>query len=151
MENQSTLKWYQKPITVILFLIFFFPVGIFLMWKYDLWSKTTRALVSVFFGLMVVSNMNKNTDLAQSGSVESSLTNQRVCSESRHLDYVREHFEKKGNDVYGISTAVINDCGYVFIVNGYSRRIGTGYTCTVKTNGSNGIEVIDAACDYNNY
>ena len=50
MDNQTERKWYQKPVTVILFLIFFFPVGLYLMWKYDLWSKTTQVVVSVFFG-----------------------------------------------------------------------------------------------------
>ncbi len=71
MENQSNLKWYQKPITVILFLIFFFPVGIFLMWKYDLWSKTTRVLVSVFFGLLLVANMNsKENNTNTTSSIE---------------------------------------------------------------------------------
>ena len=59
MENQITQKWFQKPITVILFLIFFFPVGLYLMWKNELWSKTVRVVVSVFFGLLVLVNINK--------------------------------------------------------------------------------------------
>lgn len=62
MENQ--LKWYQKPVAVVLFLIFFFPVGLYLMWKFDLWSKTTRVLVSVFFGLLVLGNMTQNSVLS---------------------------------------------------------------------------------------
>lgn len=59
MENQSILKWYQRPIAVILFLIFFFPVGIYLMWKFNLWNKTSRVLISVFFGLFVFANISK--------------------------------------------------------------------------------------------
>lgn len=58
MENQ--LKWYQKPVVVVLFLIFFFPVGLYLMWKHDLWSKTVRVLISVFFGLMVLKSINED-------------------------------------------------------------------------------------------
>ena len=61
MENQTTQKWYQKPVTVILFLIFFFPVGLYLMWKNELWSKTTRVVVSVFFGLLVLGNLSKES------------------------------------------------------------------------------------------
>ncbi|HCY82129.1 MAG TPA: hypothetical protein DHV22_11260, partial [Xanthomarina gelatinilytica] len=58
MENQ--LKWHQNPVTVILFLIFFFPVGLYLMWKHNLWNKTARVVISVFFGLMIISNASKN-------------------------------------------------------------------------------------------
>lgn len=56
MQNQQ--KWYQQPATVVVFLIFFFPVGLYLMWKYDLWSKTARVIVSVFFGLVVFWSVN---------------------------------------------------------------------------------------------
>src|SRR5690606_14459630 len=62
MENQPILKWYQKPVTVILFLIFFFPVGLYLMWKHDLWNKTTRVIVSVFFGLLIIANMKNSSN-----------------------------------------------------------------------------------------
>lgn len=62
MENQASLKWHQKPGIVILFLIFFFPIGLYLMWKSELWSKTSRIVVSVFFGLLILANINKNVD-----------------------------------------------------------------------------------------
>ena len=32
-------RWYQKSGWIIFLLIFFFPVGIFLMWKYTNWKK----------------------------------------------------------------------------------------------------------------
>ena len=54
MDSQSTLKWHQKPIFVITFLIFFFPVGLFLMWKNQLWSKKIRLGVSGLFLLIIV-------------------------------------------------------------------------------------------------
>lgn len=65
MENQTAQKWYQKPVIVILFLIFFFPVGLYLMWKYDLWSKTTKVVVSAFFGLLVLGNISKNSSSSE--------------------------------------------------------------------------------------
>ncbi len=58
MENQQ--KWHQKPVTAVLFLIFFFPVGLYLMWKNNLWSKTTRVIVSVVFTLLIIVNVGKN-------------------------------------------------------------------------------------------
>lgn len=74
MENQQ--KWHQKPVTAVLFLIFFFPVGLYLMWKNNLWSKTTRVIVSVFFGLLVVGNLSKEANQNSNGvnNVNSSKT-----------------------------------------------------------------------------
>ena len=60
MENQ--LKWYQKPVAVVLFLIFFFPVGLYLMWKNELWSKKARVVVTVFFGLLILGSLNNNNE-----------------------------------------------------------------------------------------
>ena len=71
MENQTTQKWYQKPLTVILFLIFFFPIGLYLIWKNQLWSKTARILVSVFFGLLVLGNINKGNNKPPLGEYSS--------------------------------------------------------------------------------
>jgi|LakMenE01Jun11ns_1017448.scaffolds.fasta_scaffold9753712_2 hypothetical protein len=62
MDNQTEKKWYQKPVTVVFFLIFFFPVGLYLMWKNELWSKTSRVIVSVFFGLLILGNINKGNN-----------------------------------------------------------------------------------------
>lgn len=58
----DNLKWYQKPTAVVFCLIFFFPVGLFLMWKHEVWSKTSRIVVSVFFGLLVLGNINKGNE-----------------------------------------------------------------------------------------
>lgn len=82
MENQTTQKWYQKPVIVILFLIFFFPVGLYLMWKNNLWSKTTRIITSVFFGLLILSNLNKNkSNQLSNNSSQSSNFNQNPCED----------------------------------------------------------------------
>lgn len=53
-------KWYEKNLAIILFLIFFFPVGLFLMWKYSKWNKTIKIVISVFFGLILIWNISNN-------------------------------------------------------------------------------------------
>lgn len=58
MVNQS--KWYQKPVTVILFLIFFFPVGLYLMWQHNLWNKPVRIIISGLIGLILILNNSNN-------------------------------------------------------------------------------------------
>lgn len=55
METQST-KWYQKTPSVIVFLVLFFPLGLFLMWRYGNWNKKTKWIISgVFLFLLVIS------------------------------------------------------------------------------------------------
>ena len=49
-------KWYQKTSWIIFFLIFFFPVGLFLMWKSD-WKKTPKVLISIFYAWIVISSL----------------------------------------------------------------------------------------------
>ena len=43
----TDFKWYQKQIVVILLLFSVTPIGIYLMWKYELWNSTTRIAVSI--------------------------------------------------------------------------------------------------------
>lgn len=42
-------KWYEKSGWIIFWLIVFFPVGLFLMWKYSDWKKIVKLIISVFF------------------------------------------------------------------------------------------------------
>lgn len=48
-------KWYQKTFVIILLLIFFWPVGLFLMWKYKKnWSKIVKIIVTVLIAIFVL-------------------------------------------------------------------------------------------------
>ncbi len=40
-------KWYKKPLVIILFIIFLFPIGLFLMWRYTNWHRRLKIIVSV--------------------------------------------------------------------------------------------------------
>ena len=48
MENQPKPIW-QSNIFVILTLVIFWPVGMFLMWKYTSWRNWTKGLLTAFF------------------------------------------------------------------------------------------------------
>lgn len=40
---------------VILLLIFFFPVGLYIMWKYKKsWSQTVKIVITAFFGILII-------------------------------------------------------------------------------------------------
>lgn len=44
-------QWYQKTWVILVFLFFFFPVGVFLMWKFTHWKKRTKQIFSGIFGV----------------------------------------------------------------------------------------------------
>ena len=56
----TKIKWYEQPTTIIILLIIFFPIGIFLMWKNELWTKKTRWIVTSIFAFLIIVNANKN-------------------------------------------------------------------------------------------
>lgn len=50
-KHTSNRKWYQKTVVIVLLLIIFWPVGLYLMWKYTGWSKGIKVAVSIIAGL----------------------------------------------------------------------------------------------------
>lgn len=50
----SNTKWYEKTPAIILLLILFFPVGLYLMWKYTNWAKVAKIGVSILVGIIVI-------------------------------------------------------------------------------------------------
>ena len=55
-----TQKWYEKNLIIILFLILFFPIGVFLMWRYSKWSIVIKIVILIFFGLFMIINLASN-------------------------------------------------------------------------------------------
>ena len=79
MENQTEPKWYQKQTGIIILLILFFPVGLYLMWKYQLWTKKSRWIVSGVLALLVIANYGKKP---MSSSYSSSSFSSKTCKMS---------------------------------------------------------------------
>ncbi len=50
-----TKKWYQQTWGIVLLFVLFFPVGIYLMWRYADWSQKAKIIVSVIFAIIAVS------------------------------------------------------------------------------------------------
>jgi len=65
MSQNENIKWYQKPISIIILIVLFFPVGLYLMWKNRLWSKSVRILVTIFMvGFFIYTSSNsKSSDI----------------------------------------------------------------------------------------
>lgn len=47
-------KFYEKTWFVVLMLIVFWPVGVFLMWRYTEWNKPVKVAISVVAGIMLI-------------------------------------------------------------------------------------------------
>lgn len=59
METKTTKTWQGNPFLVILLLVFFYPIGLFLMWKYASWNKLVKIIVSAFFLLITIGIVSK--------------------------------------------------------------------------------------------
>lgn len=65
METKK--KWYQGNAAIIAFLILFFPVGLYLMWKHAKWNKSVKWIITGLFAFSLLVN-------AVSGNKTSSTT-----------------------------------------------------------------------------
>ena len=51
-------KWYQTTAFTIIMLILFWPVGLFLMWKYQKqWKKPVKIVISVIFAIAIIGSL----------------------------------------------------------------------------------------------
>ena len=66
METKKA--WYQHNIAIILLLTFFFPIGIYLMWRSSDWHKWAKILVTSFFALFILSVINSPNSSNNSGA-----------------------------------------------------------------------------------
>ena len=53
-RSQSTEPWHRRTVSVVLFLIFFFPVGLALLWLRTDWSVQRRGVITAVVGVFVI-------------------------------------------------------------------------------------------------
>lgn len=84
-NQQPKKSWYEQTWAIVLLLIFFFPVGLFLMWKYSNWKKPVKIIITVIFALIIVGNIGSKT----------SDTNSKTSSNSSVVDNKEKSKEDK--------------------------------------------------------
>ena len=52
MSDYQSIKWYDRPLYIILLCVFLAPVGILLMWRAKLFSPKTRKILTAIFGFL---------------------------------------------------------------------------------------------------
>lgn len=89
------MKWYQKTWAIILFLIIFFPVGLFLMWKYSSWNRVIKGVITGFFVLIFISNIvNSGNNKTETNSIAKS----SQVQEENNKDTEKNQEEKADNN-----------------------------------------------------
>lgn len=63
------MKWYQKSWVIVLFIIFVFPVGLFLMWKYTNWNKILKVVVTCIIAFVLIGNYGSSDNKAEVSKV----------------------------------------------------------------------------------
>lgn len=121
-------------------------------------TANRRIFLSTIISVFLLSSILTSVKYSITGKVwnndfSNGITNNNKLNnnQSDHLSFVKNHFTSTGNDVYGISVISKNGAnGYVIFVEGYNKKMAVSYQCTVKTDGTNGIVIIDPGCDYTN-
>jgi hypothetical protein len=101
MNNKIEPKWYQKPTTVIILLIFFFPVGLYLMWKNELWTKKTRWIATGVVAVMVIANSGNNNSVVSNSSNSSTQSKKRTndCSGYGDKSFIESKMKQMDRDI----------------------------------------------------
>lgn len=67
-ERELKKMWYQGSLGAIVFLVIFFPIGLYLMWRHTKWNKKTKLAITGFFLLMII--VASNVDSKSGGTKE---------------------------------------------------------------------------------
>lgn len=107
-------KWYQKTGWIIFWLICFFPVGLFLMWKYSKWNNMIKVGISALFVIAIAtlpsSDLEKiklNADTSQNYDINEEIVIKCTTTPSNY-DLTEKDFKLSGG------TLKVADKGVVF-------------------------------------
>lgn len=76
-------RWYQRSGWIIFFLIVFFPVGLYLMWKYAPWSGAAKWVITGVLAVAVIVNLSSGgTETPEQVASGEQAQQEQVASES---------------------------------------------------------------------
>ena len=108
------MKFYEKDWFIVLMLIVFFPVGLFLMWKYSKWHKKTKKIISAIIAVMVVIAIFSDGS-EESKNIETKNTNAEVETVDKTRDTNAEAETAKANKIKELqekSKAILDNKDY---------------------------------------
>lgn len=88
-------RWYQKNWFMWLIMVIFFPIGLFLLWKYSSYKKSTKAIITiVIIGLIAISGSNPKNQTTNS-STTAQQTQTKPSDAEKKLDAAPKKEEVK--------------------------------------------------------
>ena len=79
--NPDTV-WYKRTWGIILMLIVFFPIGLYLLWRYSKWNTTVKGVVTGIVSLFVIAAMAGNGNDNKEPEPDRSMPSQLVTEET---------------------------------------------------------------------
>ncbi len=55
--QQETTSWYKQEWFIVLSLLFIFPLGLFLMWKFSKWPSIARTIITVAISVIALASI----------------------------------------------------------------------------------------------
>lgn len=117
--DPDTKKKLAKEGRIVLLLIYFFPIGIYAMWKHTDWNKHFKIAISIILTLSaiicVVSYQNKNDDTGIIITTETTTVSTTVKSEQRtvYITPQGERYHRKstcgGKNSYSVTIDNVGD------------------------------------------
>ena len=105
INNNPKTKWYQKSFGIVLLLILFFPVGLYLMWKYSNWNKVVKIVVTVIVAIILISAMSDSKSLEDDAKDEiANIKNENNITPTTSPTTEPQTTLPRENSVYGILT-----------------------------------------------
>lgn len=95
MEIQT--KWYQRTWGILALLVFFFPLGLYLMWKHAKWNGIVKLMITGFFALITfigVSDGKSENNKASTPNTEGQQVNTTEVKASPTLVVTSTQVEK---------------------------------------------------------
>ncbi|HCV0622562.1 TPA: Ltp family lipoprotein [Staphylococcus aureus] len=90
MQQEST-SWYKQEWCIVLSLLFLFPLGLFLMWKFSKWPSLVRTIITV---VIVVIALASITYIGQVQMIKPYVANLDSSSESDKSDSITDKDEE---------------------------------------------------------
>lgn len=72
--KDQTKKWYKTTGGTIALLIFFFPIGVYLMWKYTSWNKIVKWIITAIFVFILLTSVLSGRSSQNTTSTQSTTT-----------------------------------------------------------------------------
>lgn len=80
-------KWYQKTPGIIVLLVLFFPVGLFVMWKYASWPSKAKWVISGIFVFIILTNLLDGDNKQNPSNVAPEPTTQAPTPDTSRVDF----------------------------------------------------------------